>query len=502
VEKYLCAVVSLPAGVFNPYSGVKTSILFFEPLLARKSDSILFVKIENDGFSLGAQRRAIDSNDLPEAAKIIGEFRKKVLNPKKGQPVTLSASTISNLIVSKEKIAANGDYNLSGERYREGDEKKSAYSYVKLGDIARITAGNPAPQGEEYFNGGHAWFVRTSDVGKVHLSDNLVGSVDKVNNKAIIELKLELFPEGTILFPKSGASTFLNHRVILGVSSYVSSHLACILCDESKALPKYVYHLLCQVDARKITPDQAYPSLKLSEISAIKIPLPPIEVQQEIVAEIEGYQKIIDGAKQVVDNWKPHIDVDPDWPMASLDDVCSIQRGKFSHRPRNEPRFYGGKHPFIQTGDIVRANGSKITFTQTLNDEGLSISKLFRPPIVVITIAANIGDTAVLDFPACFPDSVVGLIPKSNINVHYLELIMRTRKQFLNDVAPQAAQKNINIEILKTVKIPLPPIETQRAIVAEIEAEQALVAANRELIARMERKIQAVIGRVWGDGRK
>ena len=142
-----------------------------------------------------------------------------------------------------------------------------------------------------------------------------------------------------------------------------------------------------------------------------KLPLPPLEVQQEIVAEIDGYQKVINGARAVVENYRPHIVVDPEWPVVDLGAACKITRGKFSHRPRNESRFYDGKYPFIQTGDITRANGGKISYTQTLNDEGLTISRLFQPPIVVITIAANIGATAVLDFPSCFPDSVVGLIP-------------------------------------------------------------------------------------------
>jgi len=237
-----------------------------------------------------------------------------------------------------------------------------------------------------------------------------------------------------------------------------------------------------------------------SKLKEHQIPLPPLEVQKEIVAEIEGYQKVINGARAVLDHYRPHIPIHPDWPIVPLEEACGIQRGKFSHRPRNEPRFYGGEYPFIQTGDVVRAaNGGRITFTQTLNEEGLSVSKLFQPPVVVITIAANIGDTAVLDFPSCFPDSVVALIPKPETDARYLEVVMRTKKQHLNDVAPQAAQKNINIEILKTVEIPLPPLATQKAIVAEIEAEQALVAANRELIARMERKIQATLARVWGD---
>ncbi|MGH8820545.1 MAG: restriction endonuclease subunit S, partial [Rhodoferax sp.] len=105
----------------------------------------------------------------------------------------------------------------------------------------------------------------------------------------------------------------------------------------------------------------------------------------------------------------------------------------------------------------------------------------------------------VLDFPSCFPDSVVGLIPNDGTEAGFLELMMRMQKEHLNNIAPQAAQKNINIEILKTLKVPLPDLPTQRAIVIEIEAEQALVASNRELIRRMEAKVKAAIDRVWGE---
>ena len=182
-----------------------------------------------------------------------------------------------------------------------------------------------------------------------------------------------------------------------------------------------------------------------SSVAGFQIPLPPLEVQQDIVVEIEGYQKVIDGARAVIENYRPHIVVDPEWPIMSLDAACQIRRGKFSHRPRTEPRFYDGQYPFIQTGDVARANGGTISFTQTLNDDGLAISRLFEPPVVVVTIAANIGETAVLDFPACFPDSIIGLIPKPGVDAWFLEYIMRTRKEYLNLVAPQSAQKNINM---------------------------------------------------------
>ena len=238
-------------------------------------------------------------------------------------------------------------------------------------------------------------------------------------------------------------------------------------------------------------------NINAKQFAKFSFPLPPLEVQRELVAEIEGYQRVLDGACAVVDNWRPWFDVDPEWPMVALSEACDIQRGKFSHRPRNEPRLYGGNYPFVQTGDVTRANGRKIQYTQTLNDAGLAVSKLFQPPVVLVTIAANIGDTGVLDFPCCFPDSVVGLIPNDRADAHFLELVMRTKKEYLTKIAPQAAQKNINVAILKTVEVPLPSLATQRAVVEQVEVERTVVSANRELVQRMEQRIQDTIARVW-----
>jgi type I restriction enzyme S subunit len=243
----------------------------------------------------------------------------------------------------------------------------------------------------------------------------------------------------------------------------------------------------------------AIPGITRDHVLNFEIPLPPLEEQRRIVAEIEGYQQVIDGARQILAAWSPRITVDPDWPIVPLGDACEMKRGRFSHRPRNDPKFYGGQHPFIQTGDVARSEGGPVSHTQTLNELGLSVSKLFKPPVALITIAANIGETGLLAYPACFPDSVVALTPKEGVEVKYLELVMRGKKAELNAMAPQMAQKNINIEILESLTIPLPPLPEQRQIVAELDAEAAEVAAVRALIPRTGAKIQRVLARVWGN---
>ena len=492
VEEYLVAVVSLPAGVFNPYSGVKTSILILDKSLAKKTDRIAFLKIENDGFDLGAQRRESDKDDLPQVQSEIAEYLRLL----RTRETLEDFQPALGLLAEKEKIAANGEYNLSGERYREGTARASYFPTVPLGEVCDLIGGaTPSKKEESYWSNGSVKWISSKHIDR----RGNVTAYELISKKAVEETSTRVVPKG---------ATIIITRVSIGKFAFadddyaINQDLTALVSKDSKRLdPEFIrvvaLHIATVVERN--AEGIGVRGVTRNFLSELQIPLPPLEVQKEIVAEIEGYQKVIDGARAVVDNYRPQITIDPQWPMVPIEEACEIKRGKFSHRPRNEPRFYGGKYPFIQTGDVARANGGTISYTQTLNDEGLSISRLFQPPVVVITIAANIGDTAVLDFPSCFPDSIIGLIPNSGTDAWFLEFIMRAKKQHLNRIAPQAAQKNINMEILRAMAIPLPPLATQQAIVTEIKAEQALVAANRELIERFEKKISEAIDRVWGD---
>ena len=509
VEEYLVAVVSLPAGVFNPYSGVKTSILILDKAVAKRTDSIAFFKVENDGFDLGAQRRPIDQNDLPQTEKAVREHLVNVGNmdgqDKGGTPHSSDGSVLERLIqqgaaliVRRDKIGEYGEYNLSLERFRKHKRVDSSYPFVPLSAIARIVAGNPAPQGSEYFEGGDLLFIRTSDVGAVHRSDNFRNAADKVNQKAVNELKLRVSPKGTVLFPKSGASTFLNHRVLTCEAAYISSHLAGVICNEEMALPKYVYHLLCHVDARGIAPDQAYPSLRLSVIGSIQIPLPPLEVQREIVAEIEGFQRVIDGARAVIDNYKPHIPIDPDWPMV---EIGKLVKPEYGYTAKAENR---GNVRFIRITDIsdagtLRKDGPKfITLTEEMRG-----SLLKKGDILVARTGATYGKTMVLDedLEAVFASYLVRLrFPRESVNPRYYWAFAQSDAYWIQARAlvTGGGQPQFNGNAIKQIKLPTPPLDIQHAIVSEIAAEQGVVEANCELIERFEKKIQAAIGRVWG----
>ena len=156
---------------------------------------------------------------------------------------------------------------------------------VKLGDVSEVKAGNSAPQDDALFENGLYPFVRTSDVGAIKVG-RLNSARDNLNDNGI--KKLKLFKKGTVLFPKSGASTFLNHRVILSMDAYVSSHLATIKADNEYLLDEYVWYYLQTIDAAQLVADSAYPSLQAKTIKEIAIPLPPLLEQQRIVAKLDA----------------------------------------------------------------------------------------------------------------------------------------------------------------------------------------------------------------------
>lgn len=176
------------------------------------------------------------------------------------------------------------------------------------------------------------------------------------------------------------------------------------------------------------------------------------------------------------------------WPTAKLDELGKIGRGKSRHRPRNDPSLYGGDTPFIQTADITNASYRILSYKQTYSEKGLQQSKLWDEETLLMTIAGeNTGCTAVLDFPACFPDSIVGFIPfpeKSNITFvkHALDLM---RAQF-RSVSKGATQDNLSLEKILSFEFPAPPIETQHRIGEILLAYDDLIENNRRRIALLE----------------
>jgi len=190
------------------------------------------------------------------------------------------------------------------------------------------------------------------------------------------------------------------------------------------------------------------------------------------------------------------------WVWVTLPQLGEINRGKSKHRPRNDSKLFGGDYPFVQTGDVRHAVGEIKSYKQTYSEAGLAQSRLWPKGTLCITIAANIADTALLGFDACFPDSVVGFLPETeHTNIRFVEYFIRTAKENLERFAPATAQKNINLQILKAVAVPFPPEREQNTIVFEIESRLSVVekiesTLNLE-VARSDRLRQSILKKAF-----
>ena len=199
------------------------------------------------------------------------------------------------------------------------------------------------------------------------------------------------------------------------------------------------------------------------------------------------------------------------WAWATLPMLGEFGRGKSKHRPRNDDRLYAdGKYPFLQTGRIRNSNGLIREYDKLYSDFGLAQSKLWPVGTVCITIAANIAESGILKIEACFPDSVVGLVPHPEISGPFVEAFVRTAKENLDRYAPATAQKNINLEILNSVSVPIPPAEEQERIVEKIETLFARLDKGEEAVRDVQKLLtqyrqsvlkSAVTGQLTADWR-
>lgn len=475
VDKYLYAVVSLPAGVFNPYSGVKTSILLMDADLAKKTKDILFVKIDNDGYGLGAQRNPVKGGQLEEAIATLKTFRQNCIDGKAFDNTTLAQR------VTKTEIGKSGDYNLSGDRYKSSDQfKMSTVKIAKLSEVAEVEYGYTDTAKEE----GEARFIRITDInefGQLKMDSPKFINMSKEAEKFILK-------KDDILVARTGA-TFGKTLIYENKEKAVfASFLIRINLNKIKVLPKY-YWAFAQSDvywnqARNLMTGGGQPQFNGNALKQIQIPLPSLSIQEEIVAEIESYQKIIDGAKMVVDNYKPRIEINKSWEMVELGKLYKNLDGK--RKPVTKSVRKEGIYPYYGASGIVDYVEDYIF------DEKL------------LLISEDGANLLARSTPIAF--SIEGKVWVNN-HAHVLKFesyhLQKYIEYYINSIdisqyVTGSAQPKLNQQSLNRMSIPLPTDEFQRLVVSQIEKEQALVNANKELIAIYEQKVKDSIAKVWG----
>ena len=295
VRTSLVAVVSLPAGVFNPYSGVKTSILILDKRVYKQSDKVLFIKVGNDGFNLGAQRRAVVNSDLPEATRLLRAWMTS--------PQNVEGDGAISQVVTRAKIEESGDFNLSGDRYGFDAVGDSEHPQVSLGneDIFKIeSGGTPSSIEETYWNGGIPWATLADLPASDHIT-RIISTVRTITDLGLRNSSAKMLPVNTIL---------VSSRATIGRVALAKIPLSTnqgfkniIIRDTQRASPEFVAYMM-----KRLTPEMermasggTFKEISKSAISTLTIPLPPLEVQHEIVAEIERHQQSLNEHRAQID---------------------------------------------------------------------------------------------------------------------------------------------------------------------------------------------------------
>ena len=494
-EKYLYAVVSLPSGVFQPYSGVKTSILFMDKQLAKKTDKVLFVEIKNDGFDLGAQRREIDKNDIPKALELINEWQDSISTESEFEPKSEHAT-----LVEKSKIAENEEYNLTASRYRgQKDYSNCKWEMVKIGDVFITTSGGtPLKSKEEYYYPEEIPWICSGEVrnGEIYSSNKFISKL------GLKESSAKIIPPNSVLVAMYGATA---GQVGLLKFEAATNQAICSILPNKKINSKYLYYILKSRTESMLSMSVggAQPNISQSIIKSMQIPLPPVEVQEEIVKELDSYQAVIDGAQKVVANWKPTLPINPNWKKYNIEEIAEFISGVT-----------------IAIKDNTSSDGVPILSIANISEDGKIIGDFDRVDIgnKNVNYAQKddllfnwrngskhlVGKTAYYDLEekAIFGSFLLGIRPnKSVVNPRFLWILLNKYRK--DGVYLNYMRENINglfnREELKTLNILLPTLDEQETIVAKTKEEEQAVEECKKLIEIHQAKINTKIQSIWGD---
>lgn len=359
---------------------------------------------------------------------------------------------------------------------------KAEWTRFRLAEVARISAGNPAPQEKKLFENGKYPFFRTSDVGRIR-TGRIRNAEDQLNDSGIKGLTLHR--AGTILLPKSGASTFLNHRVVMDVDGYVSSHLATVLPDTTKIDGQFLWYALLSVAAQDLSTDTAYPTLSLGQIKEIPVHAPPLDKQRRIVAVLDkafagiaaataNAQKNLTNARALFESELDAeiVQVQAKFSGKSLSDAC--ERITVGHVGPMKTRYLASGIPFLRSQNVrpFKLALDNVLYIDEAFDAELKKSRLQAGDVAVVRTGYP-GTAAVIPeslSTANCADLVI-IRPSSALNPHYLAALLNsnTGKASVAGKLNGAAQKHFNVGAAKKMKVAIPSLTEQQRIVDRIE---------------------------------
>ena len=501
LDESLVAVISLPSGVFNPYSGVKTSILILDKVLAPKTDYVAFFKVESDGYDLGAQRRPIGKDDLPAVAEEINEYLRRL---RVGETVDEYQSTRGS-IVARSKIAADGEYNLSGERYKTRAESTSQYPTVKLevpGLFAIVSGGTPKSDETEYWDGGVPW-ITLVDLPAENFISEITTTERTITDAGLAHSAAKIIPANSVVVSSRATIGRVGiNRIPLATNQGFKN---IVIEDTDRAMAEYVALAVTRLvpEMQAQASGATYKEITKTKFAELEIPLPPLEVQRELVAEIERYQRVVDGARAVVDNWRPRFAVAPEWPTVTLRDVCDINPDTIV-----PATVYSGDTIFYaDISSVNNGDGRFLGYNEIRSSQAPSRARrgIRSGDVLLSTVRPNLRAFTILkDVPERALASTGFAVLRAKHDVAEPGFVLATVCS--EDAVGQMVARmgkgsypSINQSDVSSIKVSLPTLEVQRAIVSELDEEQEAVNQAERLAYKMEQRIQDAIARVWED---
>lgn len=339
-----------------------------------------------------------------------------------------------------------------------------------LGDLVDIVGGGtPSKSVPEYWGGSIPW----ASVKDFKTSE-LLKTDDYITELGVKNSSTRVIPAGNIIVPTRMA---LGKVAVNLVDVAINQDLKALIVKDDNQLHKPYLLRFLESSAKKLEERGKGATVKgitLNVLRELEIPLPPLAEQKRIAAILDKADAIRRKRQQAIqladeflratflDMFGDPVTNPKGWNVAKFEDVGTLDRGKSRHRPRNDPSLLGGLHPLIQTGDVANSRGYITEYHSTYSDLGLQQSRKWPEGTLCITIAANIAKTGILTFDACFPDSVVGFTPNKRTTVEFVQHWLGFLQQTLEASAPESAQKNINLAILRNLDIYVPDIGAQR----------------------------------------
>lgn len=400
------------------------------------------------------------------------------------------------LVVSKEEVAAS-DYNLNGDRYREAAASNHSFPLVTLGDqsLFRVeSGGTPKSEVEAYWGGGISW-ATLADLPATDFITQITSTRRTISEEGLRESSAKLLPANSVIVStRATIGRIAINRVPIATNQGFKN---IVIADSGRVVTEFVALALTKLipTMQAWATGGTFAEISKSKFCEVEIPLPSLEMQKSIVKEIEGYQKVIEGARSVIHHYRPSITACADWPIVKLGEVCRFAGG--TQPPKDT--FVSFPRPgyirLLQIRDYKSdARAVYIPKTErhkTCEADDVMIGRYGPPVFQILKGKTGAYNVALIK---CIPDL-------TRLDRRWLFSFLSSAKiqAIVIGLSGRVRQSGVSPADLNELDIPLPSLETQQLIVSELEIERALALANRELIIRLDKKIQATLGRVWGE---